>query len=117
MFLRTLQPVEDHAFSALLSLIQVYFRQGQTQSAPGGTSWVLIPDKLTQLEAGPIGQVWGLTETGGIQSRVGVTSVNPTGASWQDEKPSGYSRVTIGKTGVFAITVAGTVEHCKWKSQ
>jgi hypothetical protein len=69
--------------------------------------------KFTQLEAGSGGQVWGITPTGGIQSRIGISNSNPTGLSWKDEKPSGYSHITIGKSGVFAITVTGNVEHCK----
>ena len=100
-------------FSFCLELYQVYFRQGQTQSTPIGTSWLRVSGQLTQLEAGPEGQVWGVTPTGGLQSRLDVSATNPTGTSWKDEKPSGYQHVTIGKSGVFAITVNGIVEHCK----
>ena len=92
----------------------MHFRQGQTQSTPIGTSWSSLSDvQLTQLEAGPGGEVWGLTPTGGLQRRVGVTAANPTGTGWQVQKPSGYQHITIGKFGVFAITVNGLVEHCK----
>jgi hypothetical protein len=93
--------------------IQVHFRQGQTQSTPMGTSWLRVMGTFTQLEAGPGGQVWGLTPAGSIQSRVGVSASNPTGLSWREEKPSGYSHITIGKTGVFAITLKGDIERCK----
>ena len=96
-----------------IAFCQVYFRQGQTQSTPIGTSWLFVLGQLTQLEAGPGGEVWGVTPTGGIQSRLGVSAINPNGTSWQDEKPSGYQHVAIGKSGVFAITVNGIVEYCK----
>ena len=78
-----------------------------------GVSWLRVSGRFTQLEAGPGGQVWGLTPTGGIQSRVGVSASNPTGSSWNEDKPSGYTFITIGKSGVFAISANGAVEHCK----
>lgn len=57
--------------------------------------------------------MWGLTLTGGIQRRVGVSTSNPTGTSWKDVKPSGYLHISIGTSGVFGVTVAGNVEHRK----
>ena len=95
-------------------IFQVYFKQGQPQSTPKGSSWSRVSAvQLVQLEAGPDGEVWGLTPTGGLQRRLGVTAASPSGISWKDEKPSGYQHITVGKSGVFAITVKGIVEHCK----
>lgn len=92
---------------------RVFFRLGQTSSTPTGTSWGRVGGRFVLLEAGPQGKVWGIGRSGEVFTRNGVSETNPTGTAWEKVKESGYQHVTVGETGVYAITLDGNVEYCK----
>ena len=64
---------------------------------------------MVQLDAGPNGQVWAVSEKGDIYIRIGVSSSSPSGLSWQKMGKQNFKSVAVGLNKVFTVDVNNTV--------
>ena len=88
----------------------IYFREGVSRSNPAGLKWRRVPGKLTQLEAGQYGQVWGVNKRGWVYVRKGVTEQVPWGRGWKRVKTKkSWRHITIGIGTVYGVAKHGKV--------
>ena len=73
-----------------------------------GKRWRYIPGRLSQIEAGPSGVVWGVSKAGYIYYREGVGRRRPIGTRWA--RVAGRLRyVAAGCIGVFGVSRSGKI--------
>ena len=73
------------------------------------TKWTKIDGSLTQIEAGPNGQVWGVNVNKELYTRTGVSRFSPSGSKWQKVGSRSFVFVTIGLDKLYAVDVGYTV--------
>ena len=77
----------------------IYYRVGVTESNPDGTLWLLIRDKLKQIDSGPAGIVYGVDAQDKIYCRTGIKSGNLFGTGWK--QVTDYGRLKYVSCGVL----------------
>ena len=89
-----------HMVWARDSLQRVYARVGLYPELPVGTGWSLVTGLALQRLVVSKTSVWGVSEAGGVYRRLGLSSTNWVGDTWQ----------SVGRPGRGARTV--TVGQC-----
>lgn len=88
---------------------KVYFARRPSDLKVFPISWRPIQGPfITKIDAGFGNQVWGLTNTGQVVKRVGVSHDTPFGISWAIQKEF-LKDITVGSTGVFGLDNDGMV--------
>ncbi|XP_044846165.1 fish-egg lectin-like [Mauremys mutica] len=60
----------------------IYFRFDVTPDSCAGSRWEYVPGKLSMIEVGTEGSVYGVTSAGQVFRRDGITKSNPVGTTW-----------------------------------
>ncbi|XP_069476433.1 fish-egg lectin-like [Ambystoma mexicanum] len=99
---------------ALNSTDDIHFRLGVTPGSCLGTGWQHVPGKLSVIEVGTDGSVYGVTRQGAAFRRDGITELNPTGISWTELQYKCYNfrHVTYDLNLVWLITTEGAIFRC-----
>ncbi|XP_069075178.1 fish-egg lectin-like [Pleurodeles waltl] len=60
----------------------IYYRSGTRRGACSGTQWQVVEGKLSMIEVGSEGSVYGVTSLGDLYHRTGISDDNPVGTGW-----------------------------------
>ncbi|XP_059570136.1 fish-egg lectin-like [Alligator mississippiensis] len=60
----------------------IYFRHSVTPESCAGSRWEQIDGRLSMIEVGTDGSVYGVSSSGEIFRRDGITNSNPVGTTW-----------------------------------
>ncbi|XP_069476434.1 fish-egg lectin-like [Ambystoma mexicanum] len=99
---------------ALNSTDDIHFRLGVSPGSCVGTGWQHVPGKLSVIEVGTDGSVYGVTRQGTALRRDGITDLNQTGVSWTELQYKCYKfrHVTYDLSLVWLITTEGAIFRC-----
>ena len=61
-----------------------------------------------QIESGPDGAVWGVSVTGRVYTRLGISRKNPTGTTWMAVGKKSFSGVSVGLGFVYGVSRMGS---------
>lgn len=122
-------PVEDHPGPLLQIAVSpddwlvwacdeghsVYVRSGVTVDYPVGRKWVRIPKQKIKELAATSDRVYGLTPSGELMCRYGISENNVQGSFWR-KLPGKYEHVTTGAFGeLWTLDSKGQVWKQEWK--
>ena len=86
----------------------VFLCPGITSDNPIGTNWTSVGnpnhEKFTQIAAGPIYELWGITTDGYPYRRLGMCDGIPMGTAWELIPNLLLKSVSLGIYGPVAIT-------------
>jgi hypothetical protein len=122
-------PVEDHPGPLLHIAVSpddwlvwacdegysVYSRSGVTVDFPVGRKWVKIPKQKMKELAVTGDRVYGLTPSGELMCRYGISETNVQGSFWR-KLPGKYEHITTGRHGeLWTLDNKGQVWKQEWK--
>lgn len=122
-------PVEDHPGPLLQIAVSpddwlvwacdeecsVYVRSGVTVDFPVGRKWVRIPKQKIRELAATSDRIYGLTPSGELMCRYGVSENNILGSFWR-KLPGKYEHITTGAFGeLWTLDSKGQVWKQEWK--
>lgn len=89
---------------------QVQLRLGISDTLHEGKQWYQVPQKMKQLDSGPLGILCGITVEEKIVCRTGISVTNPKGNGWMpidfEQKPK---HISCGKFGCWVVTTRNKV--------
>lgn len=93
----------------------IHFRLGVTPSFCQGTGWQQVAGKLSMIEVGTDGSVYGVTHEGGVYRRDGITDRNPLGTKWTQlyYRCYKFSHVSYDLSQVWLLTTDGKTLQCE----
>lgn len=93
----------------------VYVRSGVTVDFPVGRKWIRIPRQKMKALAATSGRVYGLTPSGELFCRYGISENNVQGSYWR-KMPGKYEHITTGSFGeLWTLDNQGQVWKQEWK--
>ena len=122
-------PVEDHPGPLLQIAVSsdgwlvwacdeefsVYVRTGVTVDFPVGRKWVRIPKQKIKELAATTNRIYGLSPSGELVCRYGVSESNVQGSFWR-KLPGKYEHITTGALGeLWTLDNKGQVWKQEWK--
>ncbi|XP_069478466.1 fish-egg lectin-like [Ambystoma mexicanum] len=92
----------------------VWFQYPSTPQSCNGAKWAMVSGKLTEIEVGSDGSVYGVNRDGELLQRVGINTSSPTGTHWkqltfQSEK---FRHVTYDLDQLWLITIENKILKC-----
>ena len=93
----------------------VYARHGVTVDFPVGRKWVSIPSQAMRELAATSDRIYGLTPSGELMCRYGISKNNVQGSFWR-RMPGKYEHITTGEFGeLWTLDDKGQVWKQEWK--
>ncbi|XP_048476550.1 fish-egg lectin-like, partial [Rhincodon typus] len=93
----------------------IYFRSNVTPGQCIGSIWVLIRGKLSMIETGTDGSVYGVNSDAKVFRRDGITSKQPTGTNWSHISIGQirFKHVTADLGQLWLTTTSNNIIHCQ----
>ncbi|XP_030069430.1 fish-egg lectin [Microcaecilia unicolor] len=92
----------------------IYYLWNSSPDSCQGSSWQHVEGKLSMIEAGTEGTVYGVNAQGMVYHRDGITASNPIGTSWIQVDSCGYKfkHVSYDLGFLWMLTTDGTILKC-----
>lgn len=92
----------------------IYYRWSSTPDSCAGSRWQNIPGKLSMIEVGTEGTVYGVNAQGYVYRRDGITASNPIGTDWSQVDACGnsYKHVAYDLGLLWMLTTDGRILKC-----
>jgi hypothetical protein len=88
----------------------IWYRSGVTRENCAGIKWSRVHGSLKQIEVGAAGDVYGISSTGQVLRRTGITNSGRTGNGWQMMQQNG-SHITTGLNGQYLLVSDGQIHY------
>ncbi|XP_038670153.1 fish-egg lectin-like [Scyliorhinus canicula] len=97
------------------SVNDIFFRTEVTPNGCLGKSWVQIDGKLSMIEVGTDGSVYGVNHDGKLFRRDGISPSSLTGTQWTYLRMNGQTlkHVTTDQGQLWLLTQDNRILHCK----
>ena len=101
-FLKVCYSSSSYKFHRLLDYKLPTLTYLGSTSSRAGSSWRHIGGRLSQIDSGPFGIVWGVNKYHHIYVRTGITWRFRAGRGWR-RIPGGLKQVSAGEYGVWGV--------------
>lgn len=94
---------------------EIFFRYRVTPNNCVGSTWRKLPGRLSMIEVGTDGSVYGVNSGGRLYRRDGITHRNPIGTRWTFINIWGHSfkHVTTDLGQLWLVTKRNKIIHCQ----